>query len=225
VSENFFGFIDDGFAHFDEHEKAHIKVMRMIKGSKIRVMDGKGKLFEGTLIDKDRATIDGLIESTIPDRIKIHLILSPIRWERLRFAVEKASEFGVSTIVLTNFDRTTRKENESKIRKVSLVVRDAIKQSGTLYVPVVEEMENFKLPEGATKLILDQRGESTLRNSVNDHEEFVLAFGPEGGFTDREREFFNSLGFKMVKIWSRTLRVETAVVSAISIVRFLKCEI
>ncbi len=225
MSEQFFGIVEGDFAHFDDHEKAHMKVMRIKVGNEIKIMDGNGTLFRGKLINADSAVVEEIIKKERPDRTKIHVILSPIKWERLRFAVEKATELGVTTIVLANMDRTTRMESESKLKKVSFVVRDAMKQSGILYMPEVKVLEQFDLTIKAGKFIFDTKGESMLKETFHEEAEIIFVFGPEGGFTDRERSFFKSSGFEMAKLWKYTLRTETAVVYAISTVRTLESQI
>ncbi len=221
MSEIFFGKIAGNIAEFDDHEINHMKVMKVKIGSQIFFTDGEGKLFHGKVLERGIASVEDLVEIRPPQKIKINLILSPVKWERMRFIVEKATELEASTIVLSNMDRTTRKESESKLKKVSMVVRDAVKQSGNLYMPKVMDVDEFKIPENACKIRFDLDADKSLRN-IDDSDEFVLLFGPEGGFTEREKEKYDSMGFEKIKLGDRTLRVETAVIVALSGIRILK---
>jgi RsmE family RNA methyltransferase len=47
----------------------------------------------------------------------------------------------------------------------------------------------------------------------------VLAFGPERGWSDSERDRLRDHGFTLAHLGSRVLRVETAVVAAVSVVK------
>ena len=47
----------------------------------------------------------------------------------------------------------------------------------------------------------------------------ILAFGPEGGFTDKEVERARDAGWQTVGLGQRVLRAETAVIAATSIVQ------
>lgn len=218
MSELFFAKITDKIAEFDEHEIIHMKVMRIKIGSEILFTDGEGYLFRGNIFEKGKANVIETIETQAPQKVKVHLIISPIKWERMRFLVEKATELEVSTIVLLNMDRTTRRESESKKQKISLVVRDAAKQSGNFYVPKVMDMNEFEISQNSEKILFDRMGEKSLRD-FKDSKEFVLAFGPEGGFTEIEKDRFKSNGFTKVKLTDKTLRVETAVVVALSVIK------
>ncbi len=221
MSEIFFAKISGNLAEFDDHEINHMKVMKIKVGSQIFFTDGEGKLFRGKMLERGLASVDDLVEIRPPQKIKIDLILSPIKWERMRFIAEKATELEATAIVLSNMDRTTRKESESKLKKVSLVVRDAVKQSGNLYMPKVMDADEFKVPENACKIRFDLDANKSLRD-IGDADEFVLLFGPEGGFTKREKEKYDAMGFKKVKLGDKTLRVETAVIVALSGIRILK---
>jgi len=221
VSEIFFGKITGNIVEFDDHEINHMKVMKVKRASEILFTDGEGKLFRGKMLEKGMASVEDVVEVRSQQKIKIDLILSPVKWEKMRFIFEKATELEVSTIVLSNMDRTTRKETESKLKKVSMVVRDAVKQSGNLYMPKVMDIGDFKISESACKLRFDLDADKRLTD-VGNSDEFVLLFGPEGGFTEREKKKYASMGFEKIKLTDRTLRVETAVIVALSGIRILK---
>jgi 16S rRNA (uracil1498-N3)-methyltransferase len=221
VSEIFFGEIKDKIVEFDDHEVNHIKVMRIKIGAQILFTDGKGKLFRGKVLEKGLASVEDVVEIRSSQKIRIHVMLSPIKWERMRFIAEKATELETSTIVLSNMDRTTRKESESKLKKVSMVVRDAVKQSGNLYMPKVMDLSEFEFPKNACKVLFDLDTDKRFKD-IKDADDFVLLFGPEGGFTEREKEKYDSMGFERVKLTDRTLRVETAVIVALGGIRILK---
>lgn len=221
MSEIFFGKITGDTVEFDEHEINHMKVMRIKTDSQIFFTDGKGKLFRGKVIGKGLASVEDIVEVRSPQRIRIHVMLSPVKWDRMRFICEKVAELEVSTIVLSNMDRTTRRESESKLKKVSMVLRDAIKQSGNLYMPEVMDLSEFEIPENAYKVRFDLDADKRFKD-IKDADDFVLLFGPEGGFTEREKEKYDSMGFERVKLTDRTLRVETAVVVAVGGIRILK---
>ncbi|MCL4407649.1 MAG: 16S rRNA (uracil(1498)-N(3))-methyltransferase [Thermotogae bacterium] len=221
MSEIFLGEIKDKIVEFDDHEVNHMKVMRIKVGSQILFTDGKGKLFRGKVLEKGLASVEDIVEVRSPQKIKIHVMLSPVKWERMRFIAEKVTELETSTIVLLNMDRTTRKESESKLKKISMVVRDAVKQSGNLYMPEVMDLSEFEFPQNACKVRFDLDADKRFKD-IKDADDFVLLFGPEGGFTEREKEKYDSMGFERVKLTDRTLRVETAVIVALGGIRILK---
>ena len=67
-------------------------------------------------------------------------------------------------------------------------------------------------PLSGCHLIDDNRMGATPANAV-------LAFGPERGWSDRDRALLRANGFSLVHLGSRVLRTETAVVAAIALVK------
>ncbi len=220
MSEFFFARVENDIAEFDDHEINHMKVLRIKNGSEIFFTDGKGHLFKG-ILSNSQAKIDGIVKVQERKQPLIHIVISPIKWERMRFLVEKATELEISTLVLSNMDRTTRKETESKVKKIEFVMRDALKQSGNLYMPKIVDLKDFKIPQSAVKVLFDPDSRKSIRE-IEDSSEYVLIFGPEGGFTQREKERFESMGFEKIKLSERILRVETAVIFALSSITVLK---
>ncbi len=221
MSNYFFAVLRNKVAYFDEHEVRHLKVMRLSKGSEIKFTDGNGKLFLGKLVSKNTAALVKLIETQREPHPKIHIVFSPVRWERTRFMVEKSVELGAYNLIFMNANRTTRPETESKLKKASLIARDAIKQCGSLYMPGILRFNNFTFPSESTKLILDPKGETALSELTHLKDNIIIAVGPEGGFTEEEKSSFESRGFKKVKIGTKILRAETAVIVALTAINIL----
>ncbi len=73
------------------------------------------------------------------------------------------------------------------------------------------------------RLVLDEEGGEPLlkalpsARSVEDH--IALLTGPEGGWTDEERESFLAAGWKRISLGSLILRAETAALSALSVIQ------
>lgn len=221
MSNYFFAVLKDGMAHFDEHEVRHLKVMRLSKGSEIKFTDGNGKLFLGKLVNKSTATVIKLIKTQEEPHPKIYIVFSPVRWERTRFMIEKSVELGACSFIFMNTNRTTRPETESKLKKASLIARDAIKQCGSLYMPDVLRFNDFILPPKSTRLILDPKGETTLNELTHIKDNIIVVVGPEGGFTKEEKNSFETRGFKRIKMGTKILRTETAVIVALTAINIL----
>ena len=221
MSNYFFATLKDGMAHFDEHEVRHLKVMRFSKGSEIKFTDGNGKMFLGKLINDDTASVVKLIKDQKKSFPKIHVVFSPVRWERTRFLIEKAVELRVCSLVFMNAKRTTRLETESKLRKAILIARDAMKQCGALYMPNILRFSDFVFPPNSTRWMLDVKGKWTLSELTEVRKDVVVAVGPEGGFTEEEKNLFKSNHFMSVKMGNRTLRSETAVLTVMVAINIL----
>ena len=71
------------------------------------------------------------------------------------------------------------------------------------------------------KLFLDPYAEQSLTQLQPIDSKVTLLTGPEGGFTERERELVKSAGFTPVRLGSRILRTETASIVALAAVQTL----
>lgn len=83
------------------------------------------------------------------------------------------------------------------------------------------------LPTGGTRLALDNyeaeialgRSNPLALMTAEPSRAIVLAFGPERGWSAREREMLRSHHFVLAHLGSRVLRTETAVIAAVALVK------
>jgi 16S rRNA (uracil1498-N3)-methyltransferase len=71
---------------------------------------------------------------------------------------------------------------------------------------------------GGMRLMLDPEGEVSLRD-LPVPDAAILAVGPEGGFSDNERDLLLRMGFKTLRLGPRVLRTETAGLAAIAVLQ------
>ncbi len=82
-----------------------------------------------------------------------------------------------------------------------------------------------RLPAAGCRLALDnyeaarELGPATIGPGYNDGPAVTLALGPERGWSAAERNLLRAQGFTLVHLGSRVLRLETAVVAAVTLVR------
>jgi 16S rRNA (uracil1498-N3)-methyltransferase len=68
-------------------------------------------------------------------------------------------------------------------------------------------------------VVADFEGEAVSRLGPADAEGVVVLVGPEGGFSEQERAAIAEAGFSRVYLGPRTLRAETAAMSALVLVQ------
>lgn len=106
----------------DEHSHL-VKVMRKSIGNSIEVIDGKGHLSVGCIIQQTKhQTVVELIKTVIeqPPKIELSLALGLLKSSNLDTAIEKAIELGVDNILLFTADRSEKKMSLLAIRRDSL---------------------------------------------------------------------------------------------------------
>jgi len=197
-------------------EFKHIsKVMRHSPGDEIFVTDGEGKIFKGVIekILKDFAEVRIAETLSYVNKKKEFTFCLPRlkNPERFEFALEKSAELGITTFIVFNSSRTISKG--IKIDRWNKILLSAMKQSLLSFLPSIRDGGSLKdlIRLEGEKIIFDQSGKRKFaRNMVKPGGKYYFIFGPEGGLTRDELNFFNE--DNIVKLSENRLRTETAVV-------------
>lgn len=214
---------------------AHLcRVLRMGEGRPIRLFNGDGREFESHILNPDpRRTlveIDAEVSVLVESPLNLHLGLGLSRGDRFDWALQKATELGVTSItpLLTlRSDKWSKERAEKKMGHWSRLLQSACEQSGRTLLPVLGEplaLSSWvtQLVPSASRFTLDPTAASWADLDRNQRpSSVVLAIGPEGGFDDQEREFLLSAQFDARSIGPRVLRTETAPLAAISLCQYL----
>lgn len=224
-----------------EAEHAH-RVLRLKKGDEIYLFNGiKEYRAELKLVSKD-AVMAKIIEET-SNTLSAHsrgveytLFLGMPKIKSFELILEKASELGVTNIVpiLSEYSVIKEESFEKKIQRWEKIMLTACKQSERVDVPElsapvsfsdgVEHALNeidanyiFSLPRDSKYSFTD------LKNiEINkEHQSVGIFIGPEGGFSPNEHELSIEKGLHLTTLFPEILRTETAVISALSVLRFL----
>lgn len=148
------------------------------------------------------------------------LLFAPIKKARTDFIVEKAVEMGVRRIVPVQ----TAFTNSGRIQRDRLQAHavEAAEQCGATYVPEVAEMARLDrvLADMADRhLMFCDEGEAGAAGALPDLPgPWAILIGPEGGFSEAERNRLKSLDFAhSVALGPRILRADTAAVAALTV--------
>ncbi len=212
--------ISDNYLIIDGSDVKHIqKVMRHKTGDILFVTDGKGKIYEGEIVetgnDKVKIKVTGIRRYT--ERFKNITVCMPNlkKSDRLEFALEKATELGVTNFIVFNCKRTIAKK--VKIERLNKIILSAMKQSLNSYLPNITFYPSLSfLKDTDSQIILfDQNKANEFKGSaLNADKDYYFLFGPEGGF--EEGEIPSDMTTYSFKLAANRLRTETAVVCAVS---------
>lgn len=200
-------------------------VMRKTIGDPIRVFNGDDGEYLAILSHLTKRKADIRITELLrpanspPD---VWLIFAPVKKSRNGFIVEKATELGVARIQPVLTARTT---STIKTAKMGAQIVEAAEQTERLDLPKIGEPVKLQAlldgwDEGRTLIFADEAGEgkSAAKALANLQAPCAFLVGPEGGFTDEEREYLRSKPFvKAISLGPRILRADTAAVSVLSI--------
>jgi 16S rRNA (uracil1498-N3)-methyltransferase len=229
-----------GLVRLEAEKLKHLrKVLRMEWDESVLVTDGSGRLFEAALEkigDQGGVRLNAKIREEKPGQEPI-LFLALSKNSTMDAVVEKAVECGVSAIVPIVSSRSVvrpdSREIEKYTRRWQLIMDGAVEQSERLWRPIVEAPVSWR--EGLAKysdargfaFVSELRAEESqdglartleaLRSAKD--QRVRLMIGPEGGFTEQERSEMKQAGFQELSLGRAVLRVETAVVGALMLLR------
>lgn len=206
------------------------RVLRARPGQVFELSDGQSAwLAKVSAVERDRVEFLLLEPATAPEAaIEVTVLISIFRFARLEWAIEKATELGVSAIRPIAAARSERPLVEAAAKRAARwekIAHEAAEQSRRLAAPrilaPVGAAEAFRETAAEAKLLLSERRDSAPIERLRPGSRpasVALAFGPEGGWVDRELEVAREAGFQETSLGPLILRAETAVIAALSVV-------
>lgn len=207
-----------------------VRVMRLREGDRCVLFNGDGIDYAATLTAAGKRDVQVRIdEAVVLDNesvLRITLLQGVARGEKMDLILQKATELGVAAIVPVNAERTEVKLDgaraEKRVAHWNNVVQSACGQSGRAFIPQVGAplalaAATAALPDDTLRLTLDPQGSyrlSTLDAAPGGG--IVIAIGPEGGWSPRDRAQLQAAGFQGLQLGPRILRTETAGLAAIA---------
>jgi len=162
--------------------------------------------------------------------VEVTLLLSVVKFDSFEWALEKATELGVTAIVpiaAARSDKALLSAASKRAQRWQKLVVEAAQQSRRVRVPVLEAV---RLPDDALsderaglRLLFSERADAPPLRAVLSGAAgtaATLAIGPEGGWTDRELEVARQAGFREASLGKLILRTETAVIAALASIQF-----
>jgi 16S rRNA (uracil1498-N3)-methyltransferase len=213
-----------------EGEAAHHlgRVLRAQIGQRYELSDGQ-RVWLGEIASVGRDRVQFTLVEELPathPSVDVTLLLAVVKFDAFEWALEKATELGVSTIVPLAAERSEKALLAAAAKRAERwkkILVEASQQSRRVRVPVLAELAKpesaFASGKDGLRVMLSERATaSPLRKvvQVRRAEKAVLAIGPEGGWTDLEFATGKSSGFLEASLGRLILRTETAVVAALA---------
>ncbi len=214
----------------EEESKHCVRVMRLVEGNEVQLIDGKGGLYNATIKEahpkRTILQINSIVSPFNKRNHYLHIAIAPTKnIERIEWFLEKATEIGIDEISPIICQRSERKE--VKVDRLNKIITSAIKQSVKAYHPVLNEAVTYsqllKKPFTGQKFIAhcDQGDKTNLRDALIAKSSYLILIGPEGDFTSSETDEALKNDFKAITLGESRLRTETAALEACFEVNFL----
>ncbi len=196
-----------------EESRHAVSVMRYEVGDTIQIIDGKGHIIEGEIIDAHpKKTLIQYRSHALSTETasSLHIAISPTKSnERFEIFIEKACEIGIGHITPLYCDRTFRKK--VNIDRWNKIIVSACKQSKQLYFPTLYPLIKFdKFVSQQPSGLISCTNASEMMNRELKDEHSTILIGPEGDFSEEEMARALASGYQRISLGKSILRVETA---------------
>ena len=215
------------------------RVLRAMPGMEADVVAG-GHVFHAEIA---AVTLDGehseirfnlIAEVEAEPALPVTLALSIYKFDHMEWAIEKATELGVSAIapvIARRTDKHLALAAEKRAERWRRIAHEAAQQSRRSDVPAIYNpaplAEYVRGASSAHRIVLaEQESTTTLRGLLEEAVEAAgdempaleIAVGPEGGWAPDEESLFDANGWKAASLGPRILRAETAAIAALSVI-------
>ena len=220
--------IRNGEAELRGEEARHLtRVLRVEPGQRFEISDN-GSVYLAEIADArgDRVVfrIQEPIESP-PPPVRITLCAALIKFDRFEWIVEKATELGVERILPVETARAEKGLSEASRKRSERwerIARESSQQSRRARLPEILPAARFEASlatEAGVRYFLEEApGPPPLLRALPERlDTAALLLGPEGGWTDGERELARAAGWTAVSLGPQVLRAETAAIAAIAV--------
>jgi len=166
--------------------------------------------------------------------LEISLLLAIAKFDRLEWALEKATELGVNVVVPLAAERSEKALVSASAKRAvrwRKILLESAQQARCLRPPALQGVTRpaaaFVESAALLKVLFSERSgavplQAVLNEAASKISEktvplrIALAVGPEGGWTDEEFEAASAAGFREASLGKNILRTETAVIAGLA---------
>lgn len=207
-------------------------VLRKVVGDEVVLFNGRDGAWLCRLTSDSKKSVTlAVVEEVAAQTEKSDLWygFAPLKSERLDYVIQKAVEMGAGVIqpVMTQYTQVHRLKTE----RLHANAIEAAEQCEVLSVPTIAEeislerlLSDWPKQHENRRLIFADEGEASSSPvaalTALKGQKIGLLIGPEGGFSDAEREKLRALPFVVpISLGPRILRADTAAVAAMAVIQ------
>jgi len=232
------------FVELPERESVHARdALRLEIGDEIVVFNGNSE-YEAKIADisSDSVTVAiTAVKENFEDRDwQLDIFLGAIKLPQFELAMQKLTELGVDNFIplYTEYAQVHIENMEHKRERWQNILISAAKQSERTTLPNIKDPITFKtsaptwleydvvlfftVPRELYRQHLEIKHISKMSEEIKNAKKIAVIIGPEGGFSVSEHQIANDWHLSLVHLGKEILRAETASISAVSSVNYIK---
>ena len=196
-------------------------VLRLAAGAQVKLFDDRSGEWIAEIVEAGRKRVTLNVARHLRPREEVPdlwLLFAPIKRGRIDWLIEKATELGAARLVPVITQRTiVDRLNADRLRAHAI---EAAEQCERTALPELAEPAKLEAllkswPPGRSLYFADESGGEPFAPAPGPA---AILIGPEGGFTDAERELVRACPeAKPVSLGPRILRADTAAIAALSL--------
>jgi 16S rRNA (uracil1498-N3)-methyltransferase len=217
---------DETTATIDGAQAEHLaRVLRAQPGMEADVVAG-GRVFHAQVAavtlagEKSEVRFNLAAELQADPALPITFVLAVYKFDRMEWAIEKATELGVAAIAPVIARRTEKHLAQAAHKRAERwrrIAHEASQQARRSDVPLVHDPvaleDRVRAASAATRIVLAEQ-----ERTRDEMPQLEIAIGPEGGWAPQEEALFDANGWRAVSLGPRILRAETAAIAALSVI-------
>ncbi|MBK8944311.1 MAG: RNA methyltransferase [Ignavibacteriae bacterium] len=224
LSNNLYRICDERFIHVKNILKSEIGDILEI--GLLNVQLGKARI---VYLDEKKLELEIIdLFDTEKTKLNIDLICALPRPQTLKKVLAISATVGVRNLFFIKSEKVEKSYFHSPLlfeENYTKYLVEGLSQGKQIFLPNVSFHNRFKIffedefhsNNYDTKLLAHPNSENNLlKFDFSNINNIVVAIGPEGGWNDFEINFMQSLGFKKFLLSKSILRVESAIISALS---------
>ena len=202
-----------------------VRVLHLHTGEELLLVDGKGKAMVAEIVSYTDHSVDlrlsslsraedGVANDTPSEPLIICAAI--LKKDHFEWLTEKLAEIGVTDLIPLVTARTIKKE--VRVDRLQTIAKEAMEQSEQANMmtvhPPIDPMgvARYLAKQHLKAVVCDtKKGLPTLKEVIAKQQVRAILLGPEGGWSDEERAFFEQeCGFSSASLGSSILKGETA---------------
>lgn len=208
----------------DNDNYRHIaRSLRARSGEKLLLIDENQIQYETIISEINSKEVICDITDSYPSKrdldFDLYLAQSPLRSDAQNTVIEKATEIGIRAVFPIFTDNCALKVNKQE--KWQKIMLEASKQCERAKIPTCHNPITFDelLQKDFDKIIVfaERSTEKSLKqylgeNPIKKGDKLLVIIGPEGGFSQKEFDYFRNKNLPLITLGNLILKAETAVI-------------
>ena len=203
-------------------------VMRLKAGDKISLFNSQDGEWDAKILDQGKIFTEFKVEKLsrpLSNEKDIWLAFSPIKKVPQDLMIQKTTELGIQKFIPLLCERSVVRE--INIKRAEKIITEACEQSNRITVPKIKELQSLdefvkNFPNDGKIVFCDINSDTKdLKNKLPKKKPICILIGPEGDFSEEEREFIiNNKNVISITLAKNILRAETAAIASTTILNY-----